>query len=364
MPKPNTTGLPDTGSYNLGRGVVYLGVINTSTGKVDADGWLDLGNSPSFNLNVTEETLEHVSSREGTGTVDKSVTLRKQATITFSLDEINQQTVKLFFSGTTTTEVNEAVAGFSEHTMISAVKLGRWYDLVNSAGGRAYGVDAADLTVEYSSTGAVVVTASAPRTLTFATAGDTITASSGSFIDDGFRVGGTVTVAGTTSNNGAKTITAVTATVITVSDNLTDEGPLNATATLTMNDATLVADVDYTLDAVWGRIFFLTTGTKLVEGDPIDVTLAADAGAPATIDVTRALQQTNQVIAIKFISENPINNDEETLYEIRQTTLKADGDMSLIGNEFTEVSFTGVLEANNTGYPNSPYMDVITHSES
>ena len=41
-----------------------------------------------------------------------------------------------------------------------------------------------------------------------------------------------LTVAGTSNNNGTYTITNVTATVITVSENLTDEGPLSSTATL------------------------------------------------------------------------------------------------------------------------------------
>lgn len=79
---------------------------------------------------------------------------------------------------------------------------------------------------------ATQVTASGGRTLTFATASDTITASSGDFASDGYFVGMTLTVAGTSNNNGSYTITNVTATVITVSENLTDEGPLSSTATL------------------------------------------------------------------------------------------------------------------------------------
>jgi hypothetical protein len=86
----------------------------------------------------------------------------------------------------------------------------------------------------------IIVTASGGRTLTFAEAGanDTITASSGSFITDGFLAGQTITVTGTTSNNGVFTINAggVTATVLTLSgsDDLADEGPLSSAATLTV----------------------------------------------------------------------------------------------------------------------------------
>lgn len=79
---------------------------------------------------------------------------------------------------------------------------------------------------------ATQVTASGGRTLTFATAGDTITASTGDFAADGYEAGMLLTVAGTSSNDGTYTITNVTATVITVSENLTNEGPLSSTATL------------------------------------------------------------------------------------------------------------------------------------
>lgn len=62
--------------------------------------------------------------------------------------------------------------------------------------------------------------------LTFAAAGDTCTRAGGtpgSWIDDGFRVGDTITVAGTASNNGTYTVTAVTDTVLTVSSGFADE---------------------------------------------------------------------------------------------------------------------------------------------
>lgn len=79
---------------------------------------------------------------------------------------------------------------------------------------------------------ATQVTASGGRTLTFAAAGDTVTASSGSFVSDGYKIGMRLVVAGTTSNNGTFAIVNVSATVITVAAGFADEGPLSATATL------------------------------------------------------------------------------------------------------------------------------------
>lgn len=76
-------------------------------------------------------------------------------------------------------------------------------------------------------------TGSGGRTLTFAAAGRTITASSGSFITDGFLAGANVVVTGTTSNNGTYMILSLTATVITLTTNhtnLVNEGPISTGA--------------------------------------------------------------------------------------------------------------------------------------
>jgi hypothetical protein len=282
--KPNTTGLPDVGSYNLGRGKVYKAVIDTVTGKPNTDGFLFLGNCPQFNLNVTEETLEHVSSQEGTGTVDKQVTTKRTASINFQLDEINQETMRMFFSGTTTTETNSAVAGFAEiNQKYMNVKLGRWYELSNSTGVRAFDIQ------------------------------------------------------------------------------LTTDVVLEKDAAM---DVPLVEGTDYELDYVWGRFRLLSTAVNIATGDEINLTVVANAACQATWDVMRAFQQSAQAEQLLFQRINPANNDEEGLVYIRQTTVKADGDLALVGEDWTVCGFTGVLEANNTGYANSPYLDVITHADS
>lgn len=74
----------------------------------------------------------------------------------------------------------------------------------------------------------------AGETLTFATLGDTITRSAGSWIADGFKVGDVVPITGTASNNISITVTNVTATVLTTSTNLIDE-------TVNSNVVTMVA---------------------------------------------------------------------------------------------------------------------------
>lgn len=82
---------------------------------------------------------------------------------------------------------------------------------------------------------ATQITASGGRTLTFNNANpDTVTASSGSFVSDGYKAGMYLTVANSASNDGTYLINTVAATTITLdaSESLTAEGPVSATVTL------------------------------------------------------------------------------------------------------------------------------------
>lgn len=280
--KPNTTGLPQTGDYNLGRGRLYGAVLNTTTGRPDVNGWRDLGNAPSFAFSIEEETLDHKSSREGTGTVDKQVSISKKITVSFSLDEINAENLALFFSGEKSSYTNPAVGGVAEQVAkYTDVVLGRWYDLTKSDGTRIMGVDSADVLLEKDDT----------------------------------------------------------------------------------MDVTLVEGTDYVFDGTWGRFFLKTTAVNIAAGDDVNLTVTLDAMAPTPINQVFALTQTPSPMALKFIGVNPANGDEESEVEVHQIIVKADGDFSLIGDDWTVMQFTGVAEANNIGYPTSPYITISTHSE-
>lgn len=89
---------PNTENYLLGRGKIYFG-------KFDADGvstgLLDLGNAPAFNISIETDKLDHFSSRSGLKTKDKSVILEVTPSVSFTLDEINIENLKLAFLGDT-----------------------------------------------------------------------------------------------------------------------------------------------------------------------------------------------------------------------------------------------------------------------
>lgn len=131
------------------------------------------------------------------------------------------------------------------------------------------------------------------------------------------------------------------------------------TTTLTKG-STGTADVE--VDEVMGRLFFRPESANLTYSgtEDIDVTLAADSGAKS-IDEVKALTQTSVSGALKFLSENPANNDFMYEYQFHQVSLKAEGDFGLISDDITTMGFTGVAEQNASADADSPTLTIRTH---
>lgn len=88
---------PSTTLYTLGKGIVSIGEWSGTTPPVSLT---DVGNSPRFNVEVTEEKLDHFSSRSGAREKDESVTLETGYTLDFDLDEVSILNLKMFLRGT------------------------------------------------------------------------------------------------------------------------------------------------------------------------------------------------------------------------------------------------------------------------
>lgn len=298
MPGINTTGLPNTEDYNLGRGIVYFAPLSSVVDSLNLPlGYRDLGNAPEFSISLETETLEHQSSRTGLKVTDKEVVISQKITLALTLDEINFQNLAALLSGDSsqTTPTNPAIAGFSIITQwIGSVVLGEWYDMTDA---------------------------------TSPTPGDATSVPSG---DRAYDI------------------------------------DLD-TETLAVNPATpLARDIpgtpgDYVTDIEMGRIFFLTNPAEaaLVDGVAIDFTLAASATA-RELDEVQSLTKTAVLGALKFIAENPASSDKQTEYQFHKVSLKAEGDFSLIGDEFTQMQFTAVAERNEQADPDSPTLTVRT----
>lgn len=88
---------PSTTLYTLGRGVVS---IEAWTGTSPPGALTDVGNCPRFEVEVTEETLDHYSSRGGAREKDKQVVVETGYNLNFDLDEFSVANLAMFLKGT------------------------------------------------------------------------------------------------------------------------------------------------------------------------------------------------------------------------------------------------------------------------
>ena len=127
-------------------------------------------------------------------------------------------------------------------------------------------------------------------TVDFDNAGETVTRASGSFITDGFKVGGTVAITGAVDagNNGTKTITNVAALVLTltagdITDDETGDAGVEIVQTVTSGSLTVDFKTANTVNRSSGS--FVTDG--FLAGQSVVVTGAVDGANNATFVVER-----------------------------------------------------------------------------
>lgn len=276
----NTTGLPQTKDYSLGRGKLYVAKLDVDTGLPTDAGYRDVGNVPDFSISIDIEELLHQSSQQGLKVTDKRVVTSQTMKLSIALDELSSQNMALFFSGDTDVSVtNPAVAGITTITQSGAAVLGQWLDIVDGNGVRCMDLDNADVDV----------------------------------------FGG---VAGATA---------------------------------------LAEGTDYTLDLKMGRLFLLSDAATANDGDIIKVTLAANAGAAAKLDSVVALTKSSEQLVLKFISENPANDDEQVEFQFHSATLSAEGDFSLIGDDWTQMKLSGVAQQESVATGTARTLTITTH---
>lgn len=137
-------------------------------------------------------------------------------------------------------------------------------------------------------------------------------------------------------------------------------------ATTLGSATTLVLGTDYTHDTKWGTIFMIPNAAgapagTLVNGDSLWFTYTT-AGNEKTYDSVDILSQTSISGALMFVSINAQNNKQEVL-ELHSVTLKPDGEMQLIGDEFASMTLVGSAERNEIGFPTNPVGRFITHAD-
>ena len=112
-------------NYTLGRGKVYFSRFKTGTQT--PEGFRYLGNTPEFNLNIEQDTLDHYNSDEGIREKDDSVPLEVNRSGSLITDNIDPENVALFFFGSATALTQAVVAPHEE--VLSGIKAGHTYKL-------------------------------------------------------------------------------------------------------------------------------------------------------------------------------------------------------------------------------------------
>ena len=141
---------------------------------------------------------------------------------------------------------------------------------------------------------------------------------------------------------------------------LYDIDEANATVELTDTAGAGVGseDTDYTVDYFMGRIFILD-GLTADGKTGLKATVTGNSAASTNLAQVDTLTQTTIAGSVKFISENPVDGDHPTEYQFHQVSLKAEGDFSLIGDDFTVMQLTGKAEK-NTGTAAGVYNKTLT----
>ena len=163
-------------------------------------------------------------------------------------------------------------------------------------------------------------------------------------------------------------ITQATATVVDEQPGGAYKGRMLVLANRSINASTITvdsaADAPLTRGVAWdclttlkddqvGRIRILDTyaGT---EGDMVKVSYTA---AAVTYTKLKALAQTSIEGFMRFVSDNPVGNQQEL--QIWRVSLTPSGDTAMIGDDWSTLAFTGEILKDETGHATSPYFNII-----
>lgn len=109
---------PSTQLYQLGKGILYIGPWTGATPPTYPTDYVDVGNCPKFDVEVSEEKLDHYSSRSGVRVKDKTVTLEVGYTVAFELDEVSFANMTRYFRGTAVGDTIRALTNMdAEHAL-------------------------------------------------------------------------------------------------------------------------------------------------------------------------------------------------------------------------------------------------------
>jgi len=109
---------PNVMNYTIGKGIVSI--------KLESDvDYRDIGNCPEFEFTPEIEKLEHLSSREGIKTTDRTEILSKKGTLRIVMEEITPENLEIALIGERTPSSSgqgDEIEIFSKSAVTASVK--------------------------------------------------------------------------------------------------------------------------------------------------------------------------------------------------------------------------------------------------
>jgi hypothetical protein len=118
---------------------------------------------------------------------------------------------------------------------------------------------------------------------------------------------------------------------------------------------TYTVDVDYTVDAVSGRIYIVPGGAiaaSAAEDILVDYTYATQA-----LEATRGLTATSVKGRIRFIGDPARGPKLECI--VWRASVRSDGAISFIGDEYGQFTLAGDVESDAVNHPTEPHYRII-----
>ena len=268
----NTLNTSDSQNVNLGRGKIYVGNLDATTGLVDGDGLCDLGNVTNFSLQVATERVQRNNFRACTVVQDLDLVTTQNVGVSMTLDELTAENLARFLAGQSTnagytSPLTTAITDQTIGNAVTGVDLYKWYELRSAANGPLFGAVAGDISLE----------------------------------------------AGAAAGFASGTGTALT------------------------------LGTDYELDLDHSLVRFLNSAT--MAANPHILFDLAAAAATQTFDTVEALSSSVFNGWVKFLGCNG-NGDQRFQLDLFKVLLAADGELQMIGNEFSEMTFAGSANSN------------------
>lgn len=109
----------------------------------------------------------------------------------------------------------------------------------------------------------------------------------------------------------------------------------------------MVLGVDYEVDASMGLFRVIPASVVAVDGDSIIMTITTPATTPNDLDQVNALLVSEVTGTLLFVQDNAGDCGTKVEWRFHQVSLSPDGELPMIGDEVSVMSFVGIAQVNS-----------------